>query len=314
MAKRRPVESLVLTEHALALATQSGFATTALRSYNNLAETLADLDRYRESLDVAERGLMHADRIGDRSSEMWLVSSQIQRLVALGRWDDAVARSSQLPSDANIDALDIVPIEVARGRLEQAEAIVGREPEEVMSDVEWLAASRTAKALVLHAPAEALAAARSAVEVHAELGVMNVFKVALAEAISAALDCDDLDAAEELLGIIERLRPGELTPFLRANGARFRALLDGRRGVEEGVDERFREAAADFRDLGTPFWLAMTLLEHAEWLAACDRMDEAALVVDEARGIFEQLGAKPWLERLARLDPGAYASERSAGM
>ena len=39
-----------------------------------------------------------------------------------------------------------------------------------------------------------------------------------------------------------------------------------------------------------PFWLAVTLLEHGEATGS-------APLVDEAREIFERLGATPWLER-----------------
>jgi hypothetical protein len=130
---------------------------------------------------------------------------------------------------------------------------------------------------------------------------MAVVKFGLVEAVEAAMAADDLEAAARLVGIVESLRPGELTPFLRANGRRFRALLDIRQGAGEGVDERFRAAAEDFRELGTPFWLAMTLLEHAEWLAREGRTDDASPVLAEAREIFERLGARPWLERADRL-------------
>ena len=49
-----------------------------------------------------------------------------------------------------------------------------------------------------------------------------------------------------------------------------------------------------FRELGLPFWLAVTLLEHGELTG-----DTALL--DEAREIFEGLKATPWLERAGAL-------------
>ncbi|HEY8724958.1 MAG TPA: hypothetical protein VIL92_14025, partial [Gaiellaceae bacterium] len=61
---------------------------------------------------------------------------------------------------------------------------------------------------------------------------------------------------------------------------RFRARLDG---DEAG----YRAAAARFRELEIPFWLAVTLLEHGE---------EPGLA--EAREIFERLEATPWLDRV----------------
>ena len=44
------------------------------------------------------------------------------------------------------------------------------------------------------------------------------------------------------------------------------------------------------------------MLEHAEWLTANGRTDDAAPLFAEARETFERLGANPWVERL---DAGA---------
>ena len=60
---------------------------------------------------------------------------------------------------------------------------------------------------------------------------------------------------------------------------------------EDEATEQFDAAAKRFRELGVPFWLAVTLLEHGELTG-----DESLL--DEAREIFEELEARPWLERL----------------
>ena len=57
-----------------------------------------------------------------------------------------------------------------------------------------------------------------------------------------------------------------------------------------------------------PFYAAVTLLEHGEWLVEQDRADEAQPLLAEAREIFGRLGAKPWLERTEQ----AQAELRSA--
>ena len=46
-----------------------------------------------------------------------------------------------------------------------------------------------------------------------------------------------------------------------------------------------------------PFYVAITLLEHGEWLVSQSRADEASPLFDEAREIFERLGAAPWTDR-----------------
>src|SRR2546423_1686520 len=59
-------------------------------------------------------------------------------------------------------------------------------------------------------------------------------------------------------------------------------------GLDGGDHAGFTAAAQRFRDVGMPFWLAMTLLEQGE---------PAGLA--EALEIFERLEATPWLERAA---------------
>jgi hypothetical protein len=45
--------------------------------------------------------------------------------------------------------------------------------------------------------------------------------------------------------------------------------------------------------------MAVTLLEYGEWLAAQGRRADSAPLVEEARSIFEALGARPWSDRVA---------------
>jgi hypothetical protein len=63
-----------------------------------------------------------------------------------------------------------------------------------------------------------------------------------------------------------------------------------------------------FRELETPFWLAVVLLEQGEWLVAQSRPEDAAALLQDAREIFERLRARPWLERLDRAAEPAVAA------
>ncbi len=78
-------------------------------------------------------------------------------------------------------------------------------------------------------------------------------------------------------------------------------------GDDDGGDTyvRLSTASAIFRELEMPFWLAVTLAEHAERLAAADRLTEAQELVAESRGIFEQLAARPFIERIDLVASGA---------
>ena len=54
------------------------------------------------------------------------------------------------------------------------------------------------------------------------------------------------------------------------------------------------------RELGYRFELAKVLLDRGEVLRDADRSAEAAPLIDEARAIFAELGARPLLERAER--------------
>ena len=117
-------------------------------------------------------------------------------------------------------------------------------------------------------------------------------------AVEAALALGELGRADELLTMVEELPPGLRPPFLEAQVQRFRARMSD---DEAG----FKAAAGGFREYHFPFWLAVTQLEHAEWLAAHGRTAESEPLLAEAREIFARLEATPWLERAERVGGAA---------
>ncbi len=163
-----------------------------------------------------------------------------------------------------------------------------------------------ARAQILLAEGERSEALRVAGAVFAErdaLGVnSDVIKESFALAVQAALGLDRLDDADELLAIVERLPPGTRSQFLNAHVDRFRAQLAARSGNAGEAERRFKGAGGLFQELAVPFYLAVTRLEHAEWLTADGRAEEAQPLLAQAREAFEQLGASRWLERVARSD------------
>ena len=93
---------------------------------------------------------------------------------------------------------------------------------------------------------------------------------------------------------------------------RFRARLAAARGEPSQVQGGFKSAAGLFRELGMRLPLAVSLLEHGDWLVAQGRAAEAAPLLDEAIAIFELLKARPWVER-ARAAAPVLAGERAGG-
>jgi len=108
---------------------------------------------------------------------------------------------------------------------------------ETSQDVQFQGVFRVTQASLLRAEgkyAEALAAAEEAFATRTEFGMRAAqVKEALVEALEAAFALGDVGKVEELLGVIEALRPGEITPLVQAQGARFSARLAAARGDTE---------------------------------------------------------------------------------
>jgi hypothetical protein len=121
--------------------------------------------------------------------------------------------------------------------------------------------------------------------------------MSIAAAGDAALALGSLERVEDILRQTAAFKPAQRTQSLQAHEARIVARLAAAHG-DERADSHFRRAVARFREIGMRFWLAVTLLEHGEWLAGHGRAEEAESLLGEARETFERLRAAPWLERL----------------
>jgi tetratricopeptide (TPR) repeat protein len=305
-----------LFAHSLKLALEHDLPTPALRAYNNLGDSFCRRDRYEEALPNYASGLALARKVGSRLWTGQLLMETSYALLMTGRWDEAVAALGEIP-ESEIAALPTpsqsqVEIEAARGRADEARRVfsfIAHFADSV--DVQQRGLYDSSEAIVLRAEGNheaALAAAERALAAMAVMGPSHqAVKVGFVQALEAALTLGQLGKAEALLSQIETLRPGELPPFLRAQSSRLRARLVAAEGEDEPVEQGFKTAAAIFREYGIPFWLAVTQLEHAEWLSGQGRRDEAEPLAAEARATFERLEAAPWLERAMQLGVGVPA-------
>ena len=323
LTQGRREEGSVLMRHALKVALEHDKPSAALRAFYNVADgALSQGDRYEESAETIRRGLAEARKVGNRYWE-WAFLGFGYPFYALGAWDEVLAMRDELPHEDwkrsriayGTILCSAVPICVHRGRLDEAKGMLQPVAEfERSADVQERCYYRFAKAQILLAEGDRLEALRVAESVLAERGSIGVtldaVKEAFALAVQAALELDQLDKAEELLAIVERLAPGLRTQFLDAQLARFRAQFAAREGRIEDVERLFEQASGVFQELAVPFQLARARLEYAQWLAALGRAEEAQPLLDQARVIFERLEAKPWLERLgqgARVGPESEA-------
>jgi tetratricopeptide (TPR) repeat protein len=310
LVRGRRIEGLALLRKALDVALDHDKPSAALRAYYNLADCAVQMDRAHESAQLARDGLALARRVGNRYWE-WSFLAFAYPLFALGDWDEAVAREEALPDEdwAQVRIAfatlltSIVPVRVHRGQLDEAKRSTRLFAElEASADMQEQAQVHFAEAVLLLAEgrnAEALRSAEASLDTRHAVGVSyEAVRESFVVAVEATLALDDVSHAEELLAIVDTLPPGISPQFLQAHSTRFRARLAARRRDPEEVDRLFRRAGGLFRELGFPFYLAVTLLEQGEWRAAQARRDEAEPLLAEAREIFERLEAKPWLDRL----------------
>jgi class 3 adenylate cyclase/tetratricopeptide (TPR) repeat protein len=302
----RREEGMLLLRHALDVAIAHELWEPAGRAYINLTALTVYQDRFRDALELSRSGVALARRLGERSFELTLDGWTMGVLTALGEWDEADGlRESQ-------DTPLFSPLEprVHRGELDEARRLVASTRDDSdMNEVHDVARLRSGEALLLVAEgkmSDALAAAEETIALRRKLGLSDgSVASALQSALVAAFALENREKADQLLALVEELPPGEATPFLRAIGSRFsaqRAALDG-----DGVTARaaYIAAAEIFREIEAPFELAVVLLEHGEWLSANGFGDEARLLLDESRTIFQRLRATPWLERLSKVEHGA---------
>ncbi len=187
-------------------------------------------------------------------------------------WSEVRGAWSAILFGATVSAL--------RGRPDDAETLIRRCAEmESSADHQERAAFHQARAdLLLMAgdPVQALEAAELAFAERETMGFTQEYsKQSFVTAVQAALELDDLDRAEELLSVVEALPPGSSSQFLQAQSARFRAQLSARRGDADEAERRFKGATGFFRELALTFYLGVTQLEYAEWLAGQGRVEEA---------------------------------------
>ena len=311
----RPQESLALLRFALQTAIEHDKPSAALRASYNLADQLAQLDRYAEAMDTVRDGLAQSRRVGNRWEMAFL--GQIYPFFATGEWDEALAMVAELPIDEwdqAREAFSGVPFLQAtvgahRGTLEEARRIVERlKTMGASADVQELSSYRCAQARLQLADGDhgqALDTAERALSGNVDVGfAAEAVKEAFVVAGEAALALGDDAKLDELLAGMEALPAGRRTRFLEAQVARFRARLAGATTCWRPSEDS-SEAAALFREIGMPFYLAVVQLEHAELLASSDREEECRPLLAEARETFEQLRAAPWLERVDALGVGA---------
>ena len=309
----RPMEGAALLRYSLEVALESDKPSAALRAYYNLADMLPRSDRLHDAAALDRDGLGLARRVGNRWWELSFLSHGYP-LFCLGEWDHALELAKDLSEEDWKQTrgaflgylLTAVLIGVNRGHQQEAGRLIDVFSEMADSaEVQERMMYASSKALVLLGAGDLRGALRSAdiaLSAREAIGIASEgVKEAFVTAVEAAFGANDLDRVQGLLDTIGKLPPAERTLFLEAQWTRFQARLDVLKGELEHVESRFKGAVGSLREISAIFHLATTLLDYGAWLIEEGRTEDAEPLLDEARGIFERLEAKPWLERLDAL-------------
>ena len=284
----------------LQLGLDAEFSEQALRGYYNLAAFRIGAGHPQEALEAAESGLELARERGDRAWERDLLAQRITLRVHHGEWDAALAEGDALRERAE-DSAERVGwgarplILAARGDGAGLEAWLERElpvsewREQALDDAVARAAAlfavgRVQEAAELAAPA--WAEKQSASGAGGELYYFaDIVDILLGAGQAAALE-EGIDAVAD-----------HSMPVLKGQLSWARGVLHQRHGDAAMAQSAFAEAVEELRPVGQPFALGRTLLDLGICLAQAGDVTEAAQALKEARAIFSELRATPWLER-----------------
>ncbi|MBA3281744.1 MAG: tetratricopeptide repeat protein, partial [Acidimicrobiia bacterium] len=305
----RIVEAIGVMAIAVDLAREQGLAYEEATYRMNLGDLHANSDLPDAAAEF-EVALGLTRRIGDADGEaLSLHNLGITHLFA-GRWDDAESHARQA-----IDAAPDGPLKAyvrwplvwlysARGEREGAQhqqtELEALADSDDVQDLAGLGIGRAAAALASGSPDRVLAAAEQATRL--STGVRGEgFRFSWPLAVEAALAAHRLDDAARLLALVGDAPKGHVPPYLRAELARYTALLHAAHGDHDTVQADLRRALSILTDLDYPYWLARTQADLASWLSDRNRPDEAQPLLTEAADTFTRLGARPDLDKTLAL-------------
>ena len=307
LEKGRGVESLALIRQGLEVGLENDLSISTLRAYINMAHVSQVADRYEAALQYCSAGLTLARTLGYRRMELELLLGPGFAHFVGGEWDVALGILSQLPPYEELGNFVLGElcvfgvIALNRGdddTVGEIASVCARlEHSDDFQDRACYAYLESAIQAADGNFATALAVARNLISVgpmvEGEYG-----KGCYVQAGEAALALRDSTALEELTAIADT-GARQMPPFFKAHAARFRARLAAMDLDDASAEANYSWASARFRDIRANFYVAVTLLEHGEWLLDRGKVRDAHELIEQARTMFEGMGARPWLDRIA---------------
>jgi len=301
----RPTQAAASLREAARRSEATQDTAAAARALLNLGDALVSIDP-PAAVDAAQAAMTHCRRIGNRYAMGFATANLIQALLMTGRWDDArQVYTSAINQDELVDDTAVAQsaallhaLSGDRAKLATAMATVEKWTEsEDPQDRAGKATAHAAAAVSTGDHEQALHHARQALGFGDALSLRSdAVRWAWAIAADAALALGDGTEVNQLLDSLNRHRPGHLPPVLRAERLRISArMLSG--ATNPAATETFVDATQAFRDLRSPYHLAVGLFDQTEHLGAIGDSVTARGLVAEAETIAQALCAGPLIGR-----------------
>jgi predicted ATPase/class 3 adenylate cyclase len=314
MLQHRRYESDALLRQALRIALDHDLVFEALRAYNNLLIKLDAFDRPEEIGPMLDEALALARRRGDRYWEVRLAANLVEEHRYHARWDDAIELGESLPLETatgdpilSSAALGLTRVAIDRGEHQRARTFLAYVQADVdESDFQARGVVLCRKQLdaeIAGDPARALVHARELLPIAAVTGATYVSEVLDDVARYVAATGDGAQALAAVAAVEEAV--AGRTRIVAGSLSRLRALAAALAGDDDAAGDAFAVALASTRSVGYEYFLAELLAEYGDWLVRCERFDEAAPLLDEARRLYEAMGAVARIEQLDRVAPPA---------
>jgi tetratricopeptide (TPR) repeat protein len=304
----RPAQAASAYREAIRRADNAQASPDSVRALFNLADLLTTIDP-PAARDTARSALAHGRRIGSRTLLAIAHSNLLQALLLTGEWDEAEADFHTGAGDDGLWqepalAYSALQLHAFRGNVPGVQALLPLlERWSDTEDPQELAIAATCRAAAAAAEGNSAVALSEAGDAlgHAEaLGLFSDgIRWAWQIAADAALALGDRDEVARLLSWLGAHPKGHVPPVLRAERLRIRGRLHACEG-EPDATSVFESAVTAFRELGSPYHLAVGLLDYAEHLQATAGPD-VALPATEAAAIAAHLRARPLVDRAERL-------------